>query len=204
MPADDAATPRGAIIIPVKAFDKAKERLATTLTADERISLARTTATHVVNTAVSLPQFDLVAVVCDDDDTAAWARTCGAEAIIAPRPGLNEAVDHAYGIVRQHHKWIAICHADIANAAGLAALHSPAPGSIVIVADRHGLGTNVLALNSGDDFTFRYGPTSFADHLAEAARRGLSVWQLDDAGLALDLDTPDDVALLSQRDPGKH
>lgn len=204
MPDRHAATSRGAIIIPVKAFDKAKERLASALTIEQRSSLARTTATHVVQTAASLAQFALVTVVCDDDVTAHWARTCGATAIIAPRPGLNAAVDHAYGIVRRQHDWVAICHADIANAAGLAALHPPAPGSIVIVADRHGLGTNVLALNSSDDFTFHYGPTSFADHLAEAARRGLSVAQLDDAGLALDLDTPDDVALLEQHDPEKH
>jgi len=192
-----SATNRAAIVIPVKAFDKAKERLASTLNSDERSALARRMATRVVTAARSLSQFDNVIVVCDDQPTAQWAQALGATALVAPQPGLNTAVEHAYAVARATHDWIAVCHADIADPTGLATLARPRLGSITMIADRHGLGTNVLALNTTDDFTFHYGPTSFADHTAEAHRRQLSVMRLDDPGLALDLDTPDDVALFN-------
>ena len=195
MPEGRSATARGAIVIPVKAFDKAKERLADALSPGERVALARSTATRVVVAALALPQFDTVVVVCDDDATASWALELGVQAIIAPKPGLNAAVEHAAAVVRTDHDWIAVCHADVADPAGLAALSAPAAHTVTLIADRHGSGTNVLALNAEDGFTFRYGPTSLADHREEARRRGLGVTMMTDVGLALDLDTPDDVAL---------
>ena len=185
----------GVVVIPVKAFDKAKERLASALSHAERSALAQRTATHVVEVAKALPQFADVVVVCDDDATAQWARHLGVTALVSPQPGLNAAVTYAVAHVRTTHEWLAICHADIADPRGLAALSAPLPGTLILATDRHGLGTNVLALHCADDFTFHYGPTSYADHTAEATRRGLAVTTLRDAGLALDLDTPDDVAL---------
>lgn len=195
MPDGRSATTHGALVIPVKAFDKAKERLAGVLSPDERVALARSTATRVVALATGLAQFDTVVVVCDDEATASWARELGAQAIIAPQPGLNAAVEHAVAFVRPNHDWIAVCHADVADPSGLAALAAPPPNTVVLIADRHGSGTNVLALNAANAFTFRYGPTSLADHREEARHRGLAVTIMADAGLALDLDTPDDVAL---------
>jgi 2-phospho-L-lactate guanylyltransferase len=196
MPDDRVATRRGAIVIPVKAFDKAKERLAGALSNAERSALAQRTATRVVEVAKALPQFDEVIVVCDDHETAQWAQHLGITALVSSQPGLNAAVTHAVAHARATHDWVAVCHADIADPRGLAALTPPPRQGIVLVPDRHGLGTNVLMLNTSDDFTFHYGPTSCADHTAEATRRGLTVTLVRDAGLALDLDTPDDVALL--------
>lgn len=195
MPEGRSAKARGVIVIPVKAFDKAKERLADALSPGERIALAMDTATRVVEVALLLPQFDTVVVACDDHATASWARKLGAQALVAPRPGLNAAVEHAVAVLRTDHEWIAVCHADVADPSGLATLAAPAPHTVTLIADRHGSGTNVLALNAVDEFTFRYGPTSLTDHREEARRRGLGVTMVTDAGLALDLDTPDDVAL---------
>ncbi len=197
MPDEQSVASRGALIIPVKPFAKAKERLSHALSRDERIALAQRTARGVIEVATSLPQFTRVEVVCDDEATAQWARDVGVAAMTCPLPGLNAAVSHAYAIMRATHDWVAICHADIADPRGLAGVSRPDPHTLTIVPDRHGLGTNVLALNASDDFIFHYGPTSFADHCAEALRRGLSVLRLDDPGLALDLDTPDDIALLA-------
>jgi 2-phospho-L-lactate guanylyltransferase len=198
MPDNRTAALRGAIVIPVKAFERAKERLAGTLSPDERVALARRTAARVVATAVALPQFDSVVVVCDDEATAAWARAEGAEVIIAPEPGLNAAVTHAVAAVRARHEWVAVCHADVADPAGLATIAAPPRGTVTLVPDRHGTGTNVLVIDTNDGFTFHYGPTSLTDHRAEAERRGLAVRIVNDAGLALDLDTPADVALFDE------
>jgi 2-phospho-L-lactate guanylyltransferase len=197
MPDERTATTRGAIVIPVKAFDKAKERLATILSAKQRTDLARHTATRVIEVARSLEQFDTVYVVCDDEHTAHWANQLGTTVLIAPTPGLNAAVEHACAIARQHHDWIVVCHADVADPAGLANLQQPATGSVTLIADRHELGTNVVVLNSTDEFTFRFGPTSFARHQGEARQRQLTIDRRYDEGLALDLDTPSDIALLN-------
>ena len=63
-----------AVLLPVKAFQHAKLRLAPALDQAERAALAREMAGKVVRAAGHLP----VAVVCDDDDVAAWAARAGA------------------------------------------------------------------------------------------------------------------------------
>src|SRR5439155_3251937 len=77
-----------AVLVPVKAFATAKLRLAPAMAAGERAALARTMADRVVAAASPLP----VAVVCDDDEVAAWARERGAIVIHEPGRGLNGAV----------------------------------------------------------------------------------------------------------------
>src|SRR5881394_4591383 len=79
-----------AVLMPVKAFADAKVRLAPALDGAARAALARTMADHVVTAAGALP----VAVVCDDAEVAAWARSRGATVIDEDRRGrgLNGAV----------------------------------------------------------------------------------------------------------------
>ena len=77
-----------AVLIPVKAFRHAKLRLAPALDQPARAQLARAMATQVVRAAGALP----VAVVCDDDEVAAWATGEGAQVMWCPERGLNGAV----------------------------------------------------------------------------------------------------------------
>lgn len=60
-----------------------------------------------------------------------------------------------------------------------------------IAPDRHGSGTNALALPSGIDVDFRFGPNS--RHFHAAALPGASI--VECPGLALDVDTPEDLLL---------
>jgi 2-phospho-L-lactate guanylyltransferase len=172
----------------VKAFNQAKRRLHLALSEPERAELSRAMADRVVSAAHPLP----VAVVCDDNDVAEWARGRGALVIWEPGRGLNGAVEAgvthlaAMGVVR-----VTVAHADLPRASDLAAV-GDAPG-ITLVPDRYGNGTNVLALPTGTGFQFSYGPGSFARHRAEALRLGLAVRILDRPDLAWDVDEPDDV-----------
>ena len=77
-------TDRVAVLVPVKAFDRAKVRLAPALAPRERERLARVMAEHVLAAAAPLP----VAVVCDDADVAAWARAKDARVVWSPGAGL--------------------------------------------------------------------------------------------------------------------
>ena len=73
---------------------------------------------------------------------------------------------------------------------------------VVIVPDRHGTGTNGLLLAPPDAFEPRYGPGSFARHLELRAGGGVTTEVAEIASLALDVDTPDDLAALQERARG--
>jgi 2-phospho-L-lactate guanylyltransferase len=176
------------VLVPIKAFHEAKRRLDHALTAEERVALARSMAAQVVQAAAPLP----VAVVCDDNDVAEWARERGALVVWEPGRGLNGAVEA--GVEHLRHAGVAhvtVSHADLPHASRIADVGS-APG-ITLVPDRYGNGTNVIAVPSDAGFRFSYGPGSFARHRAEAERLGLPLRVLDLPDLAWDVDEPGDM-----------
>ena len=177
-----------AVLVPVKKFTEAKLRLAPALPPAARAELARSMATHVVHAAAPLP----TAVVCDDVEVAAWARSEGALVIWEPERGLNRAVEagverlRAAGVER-----VIVAHGDLPLAPGLAWV-ARFPG-VTVVPDTVCNGTNVICVPAGAGFTFSYGPGSFARHTAETFRRGLPLRVVREAGLAHDVDTPADL-----------
>ena len=67
---------------------------------------------------------------------------------------------------------------------------------MTIVADRHGSGTNALLLTPPDAIEPGFGPGSFERHRRRASAAGAS-WHVESpAGLALDVDTAEDLAAL--------
>jgi 2-phospho-L-lactate guanylyltransferase len=185
-----------AVLVPVKAFDQAKRRLHLALSEPERAELSRAMADRVVSAAHPLP----VAVVCDDNDVAEWARARGALVIWEPGRGLNGAVEAgvthlaSMGVTQ-----VTVAHADLPRATDLAAVGN-APG-ITMVPDRYGNGTNVIALPTATGFQFSYGPGSFARHRVEAGRVGLALRILDRPDLAWDVDEPGDVVPVTATGP---
>ncbi len=183
-----------AALIPVKAFASGKSRLAGALDHAERVELARDLAAGVVAACDGLAPH----VVCEDDEVAQWASAQGAAVIRSPRPGLDRAVRHGVAtLAAAGYDRVMVAHADLADATGLTSLARLT--GIVIVPDRHKDGTNVLIVPARLGFGFSYGPNSFARHLSEAERSGLPIHVIDDAGLALDLDDPADLAAAATR-----
>jgi 2-phospho-L-lactate guanylyltransferase len=64
---------------------------------------------------------------------------------------------------------------------------------ITLVPDRHGDGTNVVALPTASRFRLSYGPGSFHRHLDAAMDGGFPVEVRRDPLLGLDIDTPADL-----------
>jgi 2-phospho-L-lactate guanylyltransferase len=177
-----------AVLIPVKAFSRAKLRLAPALSPARRAALARAMAERVVRAAAGLP----VAVVCDDQEVAGWARPLGAEVIWAPGRGLNGAVQagvaHLASAGTGH---VVVAAGDLPLATDL---RWPTRfAGITIVPDRRHEGTNVIALPTDCGFRFSYGPGSFSRHLAQARRLGLPVRVVHDSPLGWDVDVPGDL-----------
>jgi 2-phospho-L-lactate guanylyltransferase len=179
-----------AVVVPVKAFSRAKARLAEVRTAAERAELARSMATTVVGAAGALP----VVVVCDDDSVRAWAEGLGVEVLWTPGLGLNGAVEA--GVDHLAERGVAravVAHADLPLAEDLTVVLGPE--GVTIVPDRHGDGTNVISVPTGAGFRFAYGAGSCAQHAAEAERLGLPVRLLRDEALGWDVDRPEDLQL---------
>jgi 2-phospho-L-lactate guanylyltransferase len=193
-PAPNAPRPAGddtAVLVPIKAFGIAKNRLAGALDPEARARLARDLAAGVLQAAAPLPVY----VVCEDDDVATWAAAAGAQPLRSNGGGLNAAVEHGVAaLAAEGFAHVCVVHADLPAARDLARVTGH-PGA-TLVPDRHGDGTNVLCVPARAGFRFAYGPGSFARHVAEARRVGLPVRVLHIAELAWDVDTAADLGHL--------
>ena len=181
-----------AVLVPVKSFGDAKLRLAPALSPARRAHLAREMADRVIASAGDLP----VAVVCDDREVAGWARSAGALVIWEPGRGLNGAVHE--GVRRLGElgaELVIVAAGDLPLATDLSWIADFA--GITIVPDRHGDGTNVIAVPPSAGFNFSYGPGSFARHADEARRTGQAIRIVRDHPLAWDVDVPEDLAVVT-------
>ncbi len=176
------------MLVPVKNFAQAKQRLGGALSNDDRTALVRRMAELVVAASAPLP----VAVVCDDPEVANWARNHGALVIWEPGRGLNGAVQAGVAQLAQRGaKWITVAHGDLPRAAGLGALKRF--DGVTLVPDRADDGTNVIRLPAQSGFRFSYGAGSFSRHRAECVRLKLASRILRVPTLAFDVDWPRDL-----------
>jgi len=176
------------VLVPVKAFGSAKERLAPSLTPRDRAELSRRMAARVLVAALPLP----VAVVCDDAGVAAWASDLGAMVLPEPGRGLNGAVEagvRRLAAAGAHE--VLVAHADLPHAHGLGRLAGF--DGITLVPDRRDDGTNVVCVPAAAPFRFRYGPGSFARHCDQARHSGLEWRVVRDPDLSWDVDEPADI-----------
>ncbi len=183
------------VVVPVKSFRSAKQRLADVLDPSARQHLASQLAAGVIRAAAPWP----VLVISGDAEVAEFARAYDASTIDDPMQGLDVAVRAGVdaAAVRGATR-VVIIHADLPLASALAerlAIDGLGDDEVLIVPDRHLSGTNVLSIPIPDQFEFHYGPGSFELHCAEARRNGLVVVERRDQQLSLDIDTPVDLRL---------
>ncbi len=182
-----------ALLVPLKSFTAGKGRLGESLESSDRAALVRTLAAGVLAAAGDLPAW----VVCDDDEVAEFALRRGAQ-VVWRGGGLNRAVQGAFvqlgddGFDR-----VVVAHGDLAEPRSFEAFVEPSISarSVVIAPDRHGDGTNVIAVPTSESFRFAYGPGSYQRHRIEAAQQGLELILAAAPELGLDVDTPEDLVL---------
>jgi 2-phospho-L-lactate/phosphoenolpyruvate guanylyltransferase len=192
-------------IVPIRSLFGGKTRLAGVLSPEERSMLTRRMLRGVVMAALTSGSVNSVAVVSPDPGVLDLAVSLDPAVVPlrqpAEMPGLNPAIAEGVAYATEQRAAAAlILFGDLPLLTGDDVRHlirRDAP--IVIAPDRHGTGTNALMLrlgigtDEGSDFTFHFGPDSYAKHLDEADRLGLDVTTSLTAGTALDLDTPDDL-----------
>lgn len=178
-----------AVLVPIKAFARAKARLSDVLTPHERARLAQWMAARVLAAARHHPTF----VACDDDAVAQWASDHGAGVLWQAGQGLNGAVDASVrALVVDGFDHIVISHGDVPLADDFPSI--VVADEIVLVPDLRNDGTNVIALPSSGLIEVSYGAGSFDRHRRLAAATGLAVHELAGTNMSIDVDTPEDLA----------
>lgn len=190
-----------AALVPVKALDRAKGRLAALLSQDERRRLALAMLEDVLGALQGVPHIDELAVVSPDADALARAGELGADPLSDPPlcQGVNQALAHASAaLAGRGVDTLLVVAADLPAAlpadieSVLAAL--PEKGVAVIPTDDRG--TGAIALRPPNAIPFRFGPRSSVAHKREAVARGLPAAILHLASLYRDVDRPDDLTHL--------
>lgn len=193
-------------ILPAKRFDHAKGRLDGALASGSRRALAEAMLADVLTALRRVEALDAVLVVTADPTAQRIAEGDGLLTLPdLAESGQAQAVARGIAYARELGAAQVLCVAgdcpllDPAELDGLLGRPRTAARYAVIVPDRHGTGTNALLLCPPDALEPAFGPGSCARHreLAEAAGAAVEVAQLD--SLALDVDTPDDLAELQQR-----
>lgn len=180
------------VVIPVKNFEEAKQRLSGSLSPTQRAELAKLMAENVIAVCRDLD----TAIACDDDDTASWAHKLDLDVIRTDGLDLNGAIGAALADTRSADwKYMAIVHADLPLATSFIDLIGGHAEQVLMVTDRLRDGTNVLVVPTESEFRFKFGPGSFESHLKVTADLGLDVRVIDSACYSWDIDEPVDLII---------
>jgi 2-phospho-L-lactate guanylyltransferase len=97
---------------------------------------------------------------------------------------------------------VVVAHADLPFANSFDPVTRDANRPVaVLVPDQRNDGTPVLSVPAHAPLAFAYGPGSFRRHLEAARAAGLAVRIVRDPALAFDVDTVDDLQVVTARDP---
>jgi 2-phospho-L-lactate guanylyltransferase len=178
-------------VVPFKPAGERKTRLADALSAAERDDLAEQLFAHVLGVLAEVPRVTSIMVLSQRRPprwTGAWRADSGL--------GLNGELQAARADIAGA---IVVLHSDLplVSAADVTRLIDSAErGGLAIAPDRHGSGTNAIAITDQRPFAFSFGVDSYRLHRQQAGPG----WRLVAApGFAIDIDTPDDLALATAR-----
>lgn len=191
-------------ILPIKEFSAAKSRLASDIGLGHRRALAEAMYSDVLTAVRRTPSISRIIVVTRDSTAAQ----------IASGHGVTVLDDLGNSHVESASQGITAALAQGATRALLVAgdcplitpqeleelIAHPAPGgrSVMIIPDRHGAGTNGLLITPPDALVPSFGEGSRERHAALAREQGVTAEVLPVRGLALDIDTPEDLAELRE------
>ena len=190
-------------ILPIKSLANAKQRLSKALAGGTRRSLVQAMFSDVLAALRRTEGIDAIAVVTDDVMADSLAR--GDRVVVLPdgrEAGQSQAtqvgIDYAaeQGFARallvpgdtplidpiELEALLARCERDALE--------------VAIVPDRHGTGTNALVITPPGAFAPSFGPGSLERHAETAREAGFAHRVEHVASLALDVDTPADLAAL--------
>jgi 2-phospho-L-lactate guanylyltransferase len=190
-------------ILPVKRFAEAKRRLAAGIDDARRTELAAAMVADVLEAIGEARAIERTIVVSGDPVAQELAAQAGAE--VVPDPADQGHVEAVMAGIARAEADGATCtvllpgDCPLLDPRELDRLLTGVPERYVaVVPDRHGTGTNALALAPPDAIRPAFGEGSCARHVAAAREAGVPFGVEELASLALDLDTPADIVALTR------
>jgi len=181
---------RWTAVVPIKTAGERKSRLAKQLSDSDRARLSEQMLRHVVDVLERCKRVERI-IILSSERPLGW----DGEWIADAGRGLNAELGSARAAIGGD---VLVLHADLPllKLEDVSALLDAAEEhAIAIAPDRHGTGTNGLAIKAGGAIEYRFGPDSFRLHREQAPIGG--VVRRD--GFGFDLDTPEDLALLQEK-----
>jgi len=193
-------------IVPFKALEAAKQRLASLLTPDERRDLMLAMARDVLAALCQSSALAGVLIVSRTAEADALAQTFATERFAeSPDADLPGALRQAGSHLQEHFgaRGVMVVPADVPLITGAevdeileghdSAGQAPA---VTVVPDADHLGTNALVLTPPDAIDFIFDGSSFRPHVDAAFARGITPRIVPSRGFQLDIDTADDLRSL--------
>jgi len=189
-------------IVPQKPLPDAKSRLASVLSAPARATLSLALVRTVCATLRAVPGVEDTIIMTPDPGIQAQAAAWGVRAILDPHPELNTALAEACLRLAGSSHGILVVAADLPflRPADIIALLAAGRARSLALAPSKDGGTNAMLVPPGVTFRPAYGPGSLAAHRRRSRALGLGIVEVQQPGLAFDVDTEAD--LLSVRGAG--
>lgn len=179
-------------LVPFKDTEWGKSRLADTLTPEQRRCLSRSMLDHVLRTLGKVSEIEQIGLVSRRPATEprlSWMQDRGR--------GLNVELGRARRVWNAYD--ILVIHADLPKLQFedvRLLLRAADQFGAALAPDRHGSGTNAIAIKAGRAFQFQFGPDSFSKHASDVHTSACVLR----SGLSTDIDSADDLKFLAWSD----
>ncbi len=194
-------------IVPVKTLASAKSRLSPYLTQSQRQTVVLDMLDHVLHVLLASRLLERVSVVSPDARVLEQAAAWGAQALLEEQQGHNPAL-HAAALRERAGGATALLtiSADLPllSISDIRALvEQSRQHQVVLAPSRDRTGTNAILVRPPLALPYLFGPNSLQQYLQAARQWKLSSTIYHSLGLALDIDTVDDLRELEdmRREP---
>ena|SRR5207248_8285469 len=183
-------------LIPVKSLSEAKSRLADHLTLRQRRNLVLDMLHHVLRVLRESNLLEHVAVVSPDQQVLEQAKAWGAQGLVEQQHGHNPALHAARRALGPGASALLTISADLPLLQPSdirSMIEQSMDYQVVLAPSRDGTGTNALLVRPPLALPYLFGPNSLHSYHQAAEQWQLSSTIVSSIGLALDIDTIDDL-----------
>lgn len=188
------------VLLPLKGFDNAKQRLRSVLSAAQRSQLFAAMVEDLIEQLMQVGSLAGVAIVSNEPQAELLAKKWGLKFIPESDvvKDLNTAVEWGLAQLSNDASHVLVLHGDlpIASKTAIDAVVVQADSAVTLVPDWRDSGTNGLLIPLPSPINVAYGVDSFNLHSELVTQAAMNVKTHKPSRLAFDVDTPQDLTQL--------